>query len=362
MNRNKGRIGVSTGSCAAAAAKAALLALAGGAPREVDIPLPSGQRLALTVRKSLLCQDEAIAEVIKDAGSDPDVTHGALIRARVSYSFEASSREVLLYGGQGVGRVTQPGLELPVGETAINPEPRAQIRRAVREAMPEGETPGVRVVIEVDQGQELARKTMNPRLGIVEGISILGTRGTVLPYSAESYRETIRMGLDVARARGLREAALSTGGRSERLVSGYLPNLPGYGYIQIADFFAFSLELAAARGFYTVYLSLFFGKLVKMAQGFAYTHAGSSRTDFDLLAQWCRKHGADQELARAIGRANTGRHALEMLKQSSVLQPCLQGICSRARERALGFSGGKLEVLCFLFDFDGELLYTQTEP
>lgn len=360
MARSGDRIGVTTGSCSAAAAKAAFLVLTGeDIPRSMDIPLPDGQRLAIPVDRAVWDNGEGVAEVVKDAGSDPDVTHRARIRARLRFLPNGEDGEVELVGGSGVGRVTQPGLPVAVGEAAINPEPRRQIREAVSEAMREaGVSSAVEVLLEVDRGRELAQRTMNPRLGIVDGVSILGTRGTVLPYSKESYRETIRMGLDVASSKGLREIALSTGGRSERLLAAYLPGLPEHGFVQIADFFAFSLEQALERDFRTIHLSVFWGKLVKMAQGHSYTHAKVSRIDFSLLADWCHEAGVDKSLAREVEGANTARHALQILEQSPYKARVVAEVVLRAQEQALSFTGESADIAYYVFDFDGGLLYT----
>ena len=359
MARNGDRIGVSTGSCSAAAAKAALLVLVGlELPECMDIPLPDGQRLLVPLDRGVCESGEGVVEVIKDAGTDPDVTHGARIRARIRYLPEEKEEVVHIRGGSGVGRVTQPGLPVPPGEAAINPEPCRQIREAALEAMREtSSTVAVQVVLEVDRGRELAKKTMNPRLGIVEGISILGTRGTVVPYSKESYRETIRMGLDVARSQGLTEIALTTGGRSERLLSDYLPRMPRHGFVQIADFFAFSLEQAAERDFSMIYMSAFFGKLVKMAQGHHYTHAKVSRIDFSLLSDWCLQAGVESRLAYYVAKANTARHALELLRESPQSKRLVADTCRRAREQAAAFAGRGQDIIYYVFDFDGELLY-----
>ncbi len=359
MGRSGDRIGVTTGSCSAAAAKTALFVLAGvDVSQNMDIPLPDGKRLAVPVDRVDEDNGEAVAEVVKDAGSDPDVTHRARIRARLRFLPDGGDGEVELVGGSGVGRVTQPGLPVAVGEAAINPEPRRQIREAVGEALREaGVFSAVEVILEVDRGRELAQRTMNPRLGIVDGVSILGTRGTVLPYSKESYRETIRIGLNVARKKGLREIALSTGGRSERLLASYMPGLPERGFVQIADFFAFSLEQAVARDFRTIHLSVFWGKLVKMAQGHSYTHAKVSRIDFSLLADWCLNAGVEESLAREVEQANTARHALQILEQSPYRDYVVADVARRAREKAEAFAGGEAEIAYYVFDFDGGLLY-----
>ena len=178
----------------------------------------------------------------KDAGDDPDATHRAMILCTVHIFSKTPEDDVIIHGGRGVGRVTRPGLPVPVGESAINPVPRRQIRESVLEAMEETGLKGtVFVVIEVMNGERIAKKTLNPRLGIVGGISILGTRGTVKPFSNKAYRETITMSMDVARAAGLSCIALSTGGKSERYLEERRSDIPETAFIRVADFFAFSL-------------------------------------------------------------------------------------------------------------------------
>jgi cobalt-precorrin-5B (C1)-methyltransferase len=263
-----------------------------------------------------------------------------------------------LNGGPGVGRVTKPGLPVRVGEPAINPVPRDQIRRACLEALGRiGQTGHYQLLIEVPEGERLARKTMNPRLGVVGGISILGTRGTVLPFSSASYKGTIESELDVATAAGCHAVGLATGGRSERFLRSRVPGLSTDCLVLTADYFAFSLQQAAARGFASIHLACFFGKLVKMAQGHAYTHARTADLNFDQLAGWCADCGLADGTVRRIASANTARESLELIRQDTCLNRILEAVADRALAAARRFAGDGPAIGLHLFDFDGGLLW-----
>lgn len=350
------REGFTTGTAASGAAKAAaLLLLTGRAPDAVDVPLPGGGRMTLSVAEATLDDGTAFAGVVKDGGDDPDVTHGALIGCLVAAAPGAGV--VTIDGGEGVGRVTLQGLPVPVGQAAINPAPRAQIAAAVAEAATlAGYDGGLAAVVTVAGGEALARKTLNPRLGIVGGISILGVSGIVRPFSHQAWEASIAEALDVARALGHRVVGFSTGRRSEALLRGAMPELPETACVQAADCFAFALEAAAGRGFDRIVWAAFGGKLVKMAQGLANTHAHRGDTDFSALAGWCRAAGWPEELARAAGSANTARHAFEMAPTPAA-KTALAGVLAEA---ALGhmrrFAGDKPGLTLLVFDFDGALL------
>lgn len=348
------REGFTTGTAAAAAAKAAaLLLLTGEAPGSMDTPLPPGGRLVVPVDHAAFEGLGARAGVIKDGGDDPDATHGHAVQALVTLDARGEPGRVDVAGGRGVGTATLPGLPVAPGEAAINPGPRAQIRAAVAEALAAAAFPGsARVLVEVPDGEAIAARTMNPRLGITGGISILGTRGTVKPFSHESYAASIRQALDVARAQGLREAALSTGGRTEGLLAADLPHLPPTAFVQFADFFALALREAAARGFAALTVGCYFGKLVKMAQGFEYTHARDTRTDFARLARWFARAGVAPERAREVERANTARHALEIAWADPARDAMLAHVADRALASARAFAGPgpALEYLVYAFD------------
>jgi len=305
------REGFTTGSAAAAAARAAtLFALSGVVPQTVDIPLPpphQGARLTIAIADAA---DDGLgvrAGVVKDGGDDPDATHGARIEAHVTLdpAFSGVGPHVLIGGGRGVGTVTLPGLPVAVGQAAINPGPLAQIRQSVLEVLPEDFKGIALVFIEAPEGEAIARHTLNPRLGITGGISILGTGGIVRPYSHGAWAECVRRSLDVARAAGHACTVLTTGRRSERFFQERFPFTPDVCLAQAADFFAQSMQDAARRGFTCVVWAVFFGKLVKQAQGFASTHAREVELDFALFGAV----GAGGGRGRGAGaRHRAGQH------------------------------------------------------
>lgn len=353
------REGFTTGTAATAAAMAALeLLLTGRAPDAVSVPLPpfdgAAPRgyLTIAVLETRAVQDEARAVVQKDGGDDPDATCHAHIEAIVSL---IPPPLVVIEGGAGVGRVTLPGLPVPVGEAAINPAPRQQITTGVRNiAAKHGYTGGVRVLIQVRDGEMLAKQTFNPRLGIVGGISILGTQGTVKPFSHAAWKATIIQGLEVAAATGCDTICLSTGRRSERLLAGRYPSLPAQAFVQAADFARFALREAAQRPFATLVWGCFFGKLIKLAQGHAYTHARDARLDMADLSRQAAVAGA--ACAEAVGRCITAGHALELLLADPQGTAVLHDMARRAADTAAGFAGKPVRI--HLFHLNGtELLH-----
>ncbi len=365
MARRGLKTGFSTGSAAAAAAKAALLSLLGvEAPAKVGIPLPDGGRLEIAVREvDRLSPGQARATVVKDAGDDPDVTNGAAISATVELLPEGGEG-VVIAGGPGVGRVTRPGLPVEVGQPAINPVPRAMILEAMAEAWaergPSGRPLDARVEIGVAEGEKLARRTLNPRLGILGGLSILGTSGLVKPFSHEAYTATIDSALEVAWAAGAAEVVLTTGGRSEKRAMALCPDLAELCFVQIADFFGFALQEAAHRGFKRLGLVSYFGKAVKQAQGLVYTHAHQAAMDLGRLAAWLAEAGAPAALAQEIGRANTARHALDLLRQAGRLD--LSAVVgARLLAAARGLAGPGPKLWAALLDYDGRVLYRAEE-
>ena len=276
------RTGFSTGTAAAGAVTAALLALAEKeAPASLEVPLPGGGSLLVPVHGQALLGSTGEGRIIKNAGDDPDVTHGALIGAKVRLlNGAAPAGEVIFRRGEGVGLVTKPGLPVPPGEPAINPVPRKIIRQVARHWWPQlfpGRPLRLEVEIFAPQGEELARQTLNPRLGILGGISILGTTGLVKPFSHQAYRATIALGLKVARAAGLSQVICSTGGKSEVLAGTLLPGLPEEALVQMGDYVHFAIRLAGRLGFRKITVAAFFGKAMKIAQGLGHTHASQGR-------------------------------------------------------------------------------------
>ncbi len=261
------RTGFTTGACSAAAAKAACVALlTGAAPAEVEIPFPAGTRHRFTVAECRIDADQATAVIVKDAGDDPDVTHGAHLTATVRWRTDEA---VELHGGEGVGTVTKAGLGLPVGGPAINPVPRTMITEAVREAVAGR---GVDVTISVPGGEKIAYKTTNRRLGIIGGISILGTTGIVRPFSTASWRASVEQAVSVMAAQDWRVLVLATGGRTERAAMRLLRDFPEVAFVEVGDFTGAALRRAVEQGIRDVVFVGMIGKLTKLASGVLMTH------------------------------------------------------------------------------------------
>ncbi len=359
MKRRRLRTGFTTGTAAAAAAKGAVLfLLEGRPPAEVSVALLTGDRLRIRVHSCRRTEGGAACSVIKDAGDDPDVTHGAEIgaRARLLPPPVNGPSGVEISGGEGVGRITKPGLELPPGEAAINPGPRRMITQAVGEALTaRGSAGTVAVEIFVPRGEEIARKTLNARLGILGGISILGTTGIVRPMSHEAFTATIDAGLSVARACGLDRVVLSTGRRSERFAQRLWPQWPEEGFVQIGDFFAKSLESAADKGFGRVVLAVFFGKALKMAQGEPHTHAAHAELSLNALADWALSQTADPGLAEKIRGCNTAREAFLLIYPD---RPALLAeVGKRVLSAAGRFTGRGVRIQNVIFDYEGRAAF-----
>ncbi len=346
------RTGWTTGTCSAAAAKAASIALATGQrPAEVDTPLPAGGRVTLPVDAYDVTDGRATAVVVKDAGDDPDVTHGAHLTATVAWRTEPGMD---LDGGIGVGVVTKPGLGLEVGGPAINHTPRAQIAQAVGEVV-DLAARGVRVVISVPEGERMARKTTNARLGILGGISILGTTGIVRPFSTESWRASVVQAISVMAAQGERTLVLSTGGRTEKAAMRVRPDLPSVCFVEVGDFTGAALRRAVDSGLTDVVFVGMVGKLTKLAAGVLMTHYTRSKVDAGLLADVTRAAGGDEACAAAVAVANTARHAYELWDDAGLLQPAGDLLCRRVKDVLERFSSGRLTARVVMVDPNGNL-------
>lgn len=358
---SKLREGFTTGTAASAAAMAGVLYLGDGRKcSSVRVGIPVGGTLSIPVAGYREEPDGVRVTVMKDGGDDPDATHKAKIVCLVRLDREHAG-EVIIDGGKGVGRVTRPGLPVAVGRAAINPVPMAQIEGAVREAAREaGIVSGISVTVEVLNGERIARKTLNGRLGIVGGISILGTRGTVKPFSHEAYTATIRQCLDSARAMGLREVGFSTGGRSERLLQGLLP-WPEGSFLQVADFFAPAMAMAAERDMDRVVWGVFYGKLVKQAQGHSNTHAKHAPVDFERLHRWWLGCGGDGAVGREIAGANTAMQVYEMIRELPAAGRFTEFLVEKAVGHAREYAEGKVDVAYVVFTFDGEIIHSTLE-
>jgi cobalt-precorrin-5B (C1)-methyltransferase len=348
------RSGYTTGACAAAAAKAALLALIEQRPAtEATIRLPAGAVVAFALHSCACTETDGSASVIKDAGDDPDVTHGAEICARVTWGDEPG---VTFRRGFGVGLVTKKGLPVPPGEPAINPAPRLLIADTVAEVLAARGLAGRGVVVEiaVPRGEELARKTFNPRLGIVGGISILGTSGIVVPYSTAAWLASVTQEIDVAAAQGLKQLVLTVGARGERLARD-LFDLPEEAFVQIGPFFGDALRHCARAGIEKVILAAMIGKLAKFAAGHESVHSTSSSQDFAFLADTARAVGADAALVEQIGRANTAQEVAEMVGADGPREFFVM-LCRKAWDFAASLVGGSPAVEVYLTGQMGEVL------
>ncbi len=354
MQRVKGeklRTGWTTGTCAAAAAKAAAKALVSGvAQEEVEIRLPrkgEERRVVFEVERCEVGEGWAEAVVVKDAGDDPDVTHGAHLTARVSWREEPG---IELDRGEGVGVVTKPGLGLPVGGPAINDVPRRMISYSVEEVL-NPEERGVRVVISVPGGEKMAEKTTNPRLGIVGGISILGTTGIVRPFSTASWRASVGQAVNVMGAQGHDTLVLSTGGLTEKAAMRLLPDLEEVCFVEVGDFTGYALKQAVKNGLSRVFFVGMVGKLTKLAAGVMMTHWTRSKVDNDLLASITAEAGGSLELIEEVRGANSARHAYELWRSAN-LEKAPHLLCTLAAENLEEYVEGKLEAHVIMVDFD----------
>jgi cobalt-precorrin-5B (C1)-methyltransferase len=348
VRRRALRTGWTTGTCASAAAKAAATALAAQkAQKVVEVALPSGRRVTFAVDSCSVEPDRARAVVVKDAGDDPDVTDGARLTATVSWRAEPG---IEVDGGEGVGVVTKPGLGLELGGPAINPVPRQMITQAVTEAVG---ARGVRVVISVPEGEVMARKTTNRRLGILGGISILGTTGIVRPFSTASWQASVEQAVEVMAAQGESTLVLCTGGRTERGAMELLPALPDVCFVEVGDFTGAALRQAMAHGLRQVVFVGMIGKLTKLAAGVLMTHYTRSRVSTELLAGITADLGGDPALAGQVARANTARHAYELWESAGLLGRCGRELCRRTAGVLERFTDGQVAVQVVLVDFTG---------
>ncbi len=345
------RRGWTTGACASAAARAACQALLGREPDDpTPVRLPGGQRPLFALARLDRGADHATAGVVKDAGDDPDVTHGALVLATLRRAPPGSG--VLFRAGPGVGTVTLPGLPLPPGEPAINPVPRQMIRAALAEVA-EGPLDFV-VEIGIEDGERIAARTMNARLGILGGLSILGTTGVVIPYSCAAWIASIHRGIDVARAAGLPHIAGATGSVSEAAVRD-LHGLPEQALIDMGDFVGGMLKYIRAHPVPRVTIAGGFAKMTKLGQGLLDLHSKRDGVDFDWLAAQLRAAGAPADLAEAARTANTALEVLGWAAQAGLPLPALVAAAAQKTARAaLGRDDIALDVA--VFDRDGALL------
>lgn len=347
------RRGWTTGACSAAAAKAAYLALLTGRfPDPVQIKLPKGERPSFDLVETACHGNAAKASVVKDAGDDPDVTHGALIE--VSVCRGESGTGVIFIAGEGVGVVTLPGLPIPVGEPAINPGPRKLIAEIIAAiANDHGDSGDVEVTISIPGGDVIAKKTANERLGIIGGLSILGTTGVVVPFSCSAWIASIHRGIDVARAAGFDHVAASTGSTSERAVKDYYA-LSDSALIEMGDFVGGTLKYLRRHPIPKVTLAGGFAKISKLAAGHLNLHSKRSEVDLGGLVDMLAAREASAALVNEAREARAASRILQLAEGAGL--PLASDVADRARTVVLEQVDGKVAVEMLIFDRAGKLV------
>ncbi|WP_307471523.1 cobalt-precorrin-5B (C(1))-methyltransferase [Cytobacillus purgationiresistens] len=346
------RHGYTTGACATAMTKAAIQALVTGkVSNEVTIYLPIGQYATFKVTAYEMLDGRVMCETIKDAGDDPDATHQARIQSTVRF---LKKECIHLDGGVGVGRVTKAGLPVPVGQAAINPVPRKMIVGVVQEAIENFKLGcGIEVIISVPDGEEIAKKTLNGRLGIIGGISILGTRGTVVPFSSSAYMASIAQAINVAKEAGCEHLVITTGGRSEKFAMKQYPHLPEEAFIEMGDFVGFTLKNIARKKIPSVSLVGMMGKFSKVAQGVMMVHSKSAPINFEFLADIANKIGVDEATQQEILQANTASQVGEMLQGNEAF---FEALCKNCCYYALNHMNSDINVSTTLYAMNGDCL------
>lgn len=355
------RTGFTTGACAAAAAKAATVGLLTGAvPDSIVCQLPNGQAVTFAVTEGRLDGSgearTAHAVVIKDAGDDPDATHGAHLTADVRLLPDQAG-EIALKGGPGVGVVTKEGLGLAVGGPAINPVPQRNIRANLRAVAAELlATAGLEVTISVPGGETIAQKTLNARLGILGGLSILGTTGIVRPYSTAAFRASVVQAIEVAANQRQTAVVFTTGGRTEKFAMRQLPDLDESCFVQMGDFVKAAFTTAVQRHFTAIYLGVMVGKLTKLCQGLSVTHAWRAPVDRVILAEAAQAVVAPDALIEAIRAAETARFAAEQLARLGLTVAFHRQLALRAiRSLKTQYPGG-YQLTVLVCDFEGQFI------
>jgi cobalt-precorrin-5B (C1)-methyltransferase len=348
------RYGNTTGACATAAAKAALVTLLDKPVDRIGIPSPLGIRFEILIKESKkLSDDTAVASVIKDAGEDVDVTNKIEITATVKLTNDDG--KITIKGGKGVGTVTKPGLQIPEGESAINPVPRKMIKAGIKEVLPPGK--GVEVRISAPEGEKVAKKTQNSKLGIVGGVSILGTTGVVRPLSMSAYKRSLLPQIDVALAQNYERIFLVPGNIGEKLAK-RLFNVPDDAIVQTGDFMGYMLEKAVEKGAKEIVIFGHPGKLVKLAAGIFNTHHKMGDARMEVIAAYAGVLGADTELIQAIMQSNTTEETIKFLEQADLRQQTFDKIAEKVCIRSLERVENKAKINVIIVSMDGKILGT----
>ncbi|MCW4005326.1 MAG: cobalt-precorrin-5B (C(1))-methyltransferase CbiD [Candidatus Bathyarchaeota archaeon] len=346
------KYGLTTGACAAAAAKAALIALTDSPVERVVIPTPIGIRFEIPVKSSSASKEGVgVAVVVKDAGDDVDVTDELEITATIKLT--DNNGEIQITGGKGVGKITKPGLPMEVGESAINPVPRKMISDAVKEALPIGK--GAAVTVTIPEGEKVAEKTQNSKLGIVGGVSILGTTGVVKPFSEAAWRRSMVPQIDVALARGYERLFFVPGNIGQRLAK-QLFGVPYDQIVQTGDFVGYMLEKAAEKGVGEIVFFGHSGKLAKLAAGIFNTHHKMGDARNEVIAAYAAAAGADTKVVKAILQSNTTEEATKLLIQADLLRETYDEVAKRINLRLTERTQGKIKFSIIIVSMDGKVL------
>jgi cobalt-precorrin-5B (C1)-methyltransferase len=370
----KHKYGFTTGSCAAAAAKGAAYGLLQGAiPEYVEINTPAGIPLGLRPIYRRIGQGFSECAIRKYSGDDPDVTNGCKIHVRIDRTEAANPNDSLptkqeeltrsqegirFMGGEGVGMVTKPGLQIPQGEPAINPVPRLMIRSAIKEIM--GDYKGLNVTITVPGGRKLAKKTFNERLGIIGGISIIGTTGIVKPMSLDSFKTSLVCGLDVARASGHETIVLVPGSIGEKGVLKHFAVVPlggvsKYQVIQMSNFVGFMLKEALKHGFKQIMLAGHPGKLAKLIRGDFYTHSSRSKPANDILINIFKKEKMGHQLIDKLNTSLTVEGMVDIIREHHKLY-IFNRIADEIQSSASDFISARIKIGSILFDMKKNII------
>jgi cobalt-precorrin-5B (C1)-methyltransferase len=351
------RKGFTTGACSAAAARAAVLCLINRKVIEtVDCDLPNGQQVSFAIAKSGCVDEIAFAVVIKDAGDDPDVTDKAALTAHVRLLPDMPNT-VILKGGDGVGTITMQGLGLEINGPAINPVPRRNIEENVRRVAGDIlSTSGLEVAISVPDGEIMAKKTLNHRLGIINGISILGTTGIVHPYSTAAFRASVIQGIEVAAKQGLPVVVLTTGGRTEKFTMRELSTLAPASFVQMGDFLKYALDTVVECAIPQVVIGGMVGKLTKIAQGETITHANRNAVNTGLLADIAKDIGVSADICDQIRESTMARYASERMEELGLIDPFYRALGQRVIDTLSLRYNNQFHLRVLMCDFDGNKL------
>jgi cobalt-precorrin-5B (C1)-methyltransferase len=344
------RYGNTTGACAAAAAKAALIALVKEPVDRVGVPSPIGVRFEILVKEAKKISDSGVATVVKDAGDDIDATDKLEISATVKLTDDG---KVTIKSGKGIGTVTKPGLAVPIGEAAINPVPRRMIEASIREVLPVGK--GAEVTLNIPEGEKVATKTLNAKLGVVGGLSVLGTTGIVKPLSMEACRRSLVPQIDVALSAGYERVFFVPGNIGERITK-TLFKPPEDAIVQTGDFVGYMLDKAAKKGVKEIIFLGHPGKLAKVAANIFNTHHKVADARNEVVAAYAAAEGADASVVKRILQSNTTEEAITLLKEANLSTQVFDRIAERVRQRISDRVQQKIKINIILVSLDGEIL------